>query len=564
MSDDRSPDPRRDEELTLRLADLDPLADPTFASRLRAEATLPTGFDDLAGDLPGGLGDELSEALAADLAADLADLDLPDEAEPADDRRPPADVVPLAGRSRRRLPVLASVAAAAAILAGGLAWANRTEPPTSVSSADVGPAADGTLVDGRPEPVEADDPAQAPDVDPTPAPDEAADADADSTPDPDGELEPAEGAADGAAPDDVQPSPTVRDPRLQPFAWDSPWNLPIGAGAEYVAAGIEAPAAGPTAEEAIIVLAPDAPERKIVLTTTGWGGGPPRCSAVDPSSQRFGGEALPLPLDFVTEDGEQARYPGHAGAILAADGRTVYQTQPLHLCIDGTVVSRTDYPSDDLLTGDGIVGAHGGSGLSSLGGTVRLADLDADRIPHAIKLTVNADRFLSQAEGGYRWPATKADAYATDGSETCRYGGDRPEVRMGALLALRPDFDVEALRTDFARLLARALVEHGGYVVGDTCRDTVGVVTEWSPEGRVVDEVADRYEIDLAAGEPSNCTSTTPDCDYSQDMAAIVAALHVVDNNTAATPGGPGARLAPCAPSFADGTGGPPAGSVCG
>lgn len=39
------------------------------------------------------------------------------------------------------------------------------------------------------------------------------------------------------------------------------------------------------------------------------------------------------------------------------------------------------YPEDNLITGEGIKGAHGGSGMSSLGGTIRLGELLPDTPP---------------------------------------------------------------------------------------------------------------------------------------------------------------------------------------
>ncbi|MEM7340551.1 MAG: hypothetical protein AAF467_17975 [Actinomycetota bacterium] len=518
------------DDLNRSLAALDPLADPGFSDRMRTAAADADLVDGMGGDL------------AADLAADLAD----GGAAPLD---PTGDTVVPIGRPRRRLPAWASVAAAAVlVVAGGLAvWALGADQATTVDATDTpGPAATADVVD----------------VPRTPATPSTTAPDAAQVP---ATSDPAVAAPDdGQATDSAEPSVDAnRDPLLQPFAWDSPWNMPIGDAAVYVPANIEPPANGPTVEEAIIVLTPDAPERPVYRTTTAWGSGPPRCTAIDESVVQFDGLALPIPDSFTTEAGERNQYPGHAGAVLGADGRTVHQSQPLHVCNDGRAASRVDYPADDVRTGTGIEGAHGGSGLSSLGGTLRLADLDGERIPHALKLTIDAGRFVSPQGNGYRWPAVKADAYVDATTGSCRYGGSEPALQMGALLALTPDFDAGALETDFARLLARALTEHGGYVVGDTCRDAVGIVAEWGPDGRVTDAVLAQHGIDMTAAQAPDCTADSPTCRYSRDMALIIAALHVVDDNEAASPGGTGARLAPCAAPFSDGTGGPPGGSIC-
>ncbi|MEM7272723.1 MAG: hypothetical protein AAF547_06560 [Actinomycetota bacterium] len=505
MSDDLRPVPDHDAtDLDRRLAALDPLADPGFADRFGAAG-----------------GDRRR--------ADHADADQEDR------------ITSIDRRGRPMAPLLAAAAALLLVAAAGAAlWTAGPDRDTAVESID-GPPSPDTLI-----------------VEPAPTT---------STPPASTTVVPPPASTTSVAPSPVTDAPSeptaARDPLVQPFAWNSPWNVPIGDRARYVPAGIEPPTAGPSIEEAILILTPDAPLAPVNRTNTGWRTGPPRCEAVDLSVKQFGGDLVPIPGDFVTEGSHLGRYPGHASAILEPDGRTVRQSQPLHVCADGVAVSRVDYPSDDLVTGDGIAGAHGGSGLSSIGGTIRLADLDAGRIAHAIKLTVDAGRYLSPDGGAHRWPATRADAYATDPDQACRYGGTEPAVRMGALLALRPDFDLAGLETDFGRLLATALVDYGGYVVGDTCQDTIGVVTEWSPDGRVIDEVAARYGIDLRGGRPGTCTGEDQTCRYGRDMATIASALHVVDDNGPATPGGAGERLAPCAAPFADGTGGPPPGSFC-
>lgn len=354
-----------------------------------------------------------------------------------------------------------------------------------------------------------------------------------------------------------------RDPRLHPFPWDSPWNLPIGDAARYVPAGLEPPTVpGSAVDEAILVLEPDAALHPVRRTLTEWGSGPPRCEAVGEGAQ-FDGQPVPVPDGFTTE-AHLDRYPGHPGAILAADGRTVFQTQPLHVCGDGLVVSRFDAPSVDLLTGDGLRGAHGGSGLSSLGGTIRVHEIIEGRIDHALKLSIDGTRYLSPDGGGYRWPADRADRDALDpDSVRCRYGGSVPALQMGALLALPPDFDVDALATPFAKIVATALQDYGGYVVANACRHTFALTTEWGPDGRVVDEVRARHGIDLAAVPVVGCGTDEPSCRYATDMARIVEALHVVDDNGPSSPGGAGTRRVPCAQPFADGSGGPPLGGIC-
>ena len=67
--------------------------------------------------------------------------------------------------------------------------------------------------------------------------------------------------------------------------------------------------------------------------------------------------------------------------------RTIKQTQPFSRCMaGGAATSRYDSADVDI-TGDGITGAHGGSGLSAIGGTLRVGELRPGGPPvrHALK-----------------------------------------------------------------------------------------------------------------------------------------------------------------------------------
>ena len=132
------------------------------------------------------------------------------------------------------------------------------------------------------------------------------------------------------------------------------------------------------------------------------------------------------------------------------------------------MVSQYRPPDDNIITGDGIRGAHGGSGMSSIGGTIRLGELVPNGIiRHALKVNLYAQKYLAYNEDetpGYRWPAIRADGYANEST----YGGPNPALEMGALLALLPNFDVNSLQTEPGRIIATAFINYGGYVVDDT------------------------------------------------------------------------------------------------
>ncbi len=355
--------------------------------------------------------------------------------------------------------------------------------------------------------------------------------------------------------------PSTRDPKQWPFAWDSIWNLPIGDGARYVPAGIPAAGAmGMTVDENVIVLEPGAPKTNVMLNTAGWDNQRTRCGSVS------GGQAIannvPIPTDFTTDPGYLGLTPNMAAAVLLEDGSTVMQTQPFHRCgAGGAVTSQYVFASGDIRNGDGVLGAHGGSGMSSLGGAIRVGELVAGgNIRHALKVELDCEHlcYYNGGEGdgkaGFRWPAVAADSGAPG-----RYHGSNPAVQMGSLLALPPNFDENTLATEPARILARALRDYGGYVVDDTGWSVYALATEWGPDGRVTEEFASQWGFGIESGANASCGDRSAECTWARDMATLFTSLNVVNNNDPGSVGGGGARRAPCAPPFTDGTGAAPA-----
>jgi hypothetical protein len=250
-----------------------------------------------------------------------------------------------------------------------------------------------------------------------------------------------------------------------------------------------------------------------------------RCQNLGDMNLRF-----PIPESFVVHKGGTPNFPA---AILLPDGETLAQNQPFHKCEAGLVAySRYVYPSVNIF-GDGIRGAHGGSGMSSIGGAIRLGELvPGGEIKHALKMNLNAKTDLyyrsdeSDGKPGYRWPAVKADGYASES----KYAGTNPALQMGSLLALPADFDISTLSTEPAKIMARALMNYGAYVVDDTAWDVYAFALEWSPEGRVMTEFRDTW------GYNFNVNSTSHP--WALDMWKVVSSLHVVDNNDPENIGG--------------------------
>jgi len=273
------------------------------------------------------------------------------------------------------------------------------------------------------------------------------------------------------------PAASGRDPLVWPFSRDSIWNLPIGSNARYVWGGIRhATSMAYFTDADILVLEPSAPATTVYANSDDWGAGT-RCSAQ--------GGALftaPIPADFVVPGSHQGSpdgdTPNAAAAILAADGHTIIQTQPFARCAGQSPTSHYMFRSEDLY-GTGETGSHGGSGLSALGGTVRLGELvPGGTIRHSLKLNIDSANFYP-GFGGYRWPAWKSDAGGAG------YGGSIPEVRMGSLLAPKADFPTNTLETEPGKILAAAFRDYGGYIVDTSGWSIYNFVTERSPAGSV-------------------------------------------------------------------------------
>jgi len=333
----------------------------------------------------------------------------------------------------------------------------------------------------------------------------------------------------------------TRDPRLWPFSETSIWNMPIGDGAVYVHAKIKpAEERGLTVDEDYIVMTPDAPVVEVHYNDAGWDS---RKNRLDTSGPVL--FSVPIPDDFVVHPGNWiGGTPNAALAALMPDGRTVVQSQPFARPEVGGPASSMIDPVIVDLYGDGIAGAHGGSGMSALGGTIRVGELvPGGTIRHALKVNINApdNIYYDEETRGYRWPALTADSYAERS-----YGGKVPECRMGALLALPPWMNIEEMgfETEPGLILARAFQDYGAYLVDDTAWDVYAIETEWGPAGRVVDEFKEVWGFSM--------TPYSTDEPFARDIRLIFTNLHVVDNNGPRSIGGGGTPRQPLAPPLKD------------
>src|SRR2546429_1483760 len=235
---------------------------------------------------------------------------------------------------------------------------------------------------------------------------------------------------------------------------------------------------GMTTDPDVIILTPNATMTAVYYNSDGWSGGS-RCATQ--------GNVLfnaPIPGNFVVQgagpNNPDGTTPNYATAILMPDGHSLTQGQPFARCTaDGSATMWWSISND--LYGTGVEGGHGGSKLSSIGGTIRLAELvPGGVIRHVMKVNLYGlyNYYYDASSHGYRWPASQADSCAS----TC-YGGTASALRMGSLLAIPASVNIDGLglETEPAKILARAFQHYGAYAVGDTAWSSYAIETEFGP-----------------------------------------------------------------------------------
>ncbi|UYZ64951.1 RICIN domain-containing protein [Hymenobacter weizhouensis] len=330
-----------------------------------------------------------------------------------------------------------------------------------------------------------------------------------------------------------------RDPLKWPYARTSVWNMPLHTSAQYTPAGIKAATDWGFGDDDIHIIArPTAPRRNVYKLVRDndryWTN---RCERAAGNPVAF---SAPIPADYTYT------HPTHNNIFAVfTDNTHVVEALPMQYCTDiGQWTAMWPSNVEDV-TGDGLFsGGHGASHLSALGGTIRVGELrPGSEIRHALKILVDCGQYAyyraSEPDGkpGYRWPAHAADAYAASG-----YGGTNPEMQMGALLALKPDFNIGSLKTEPARIIARALQNYGAYLVDDSAWDNYILETEDGPDGNVRAQVWNQWNVKwneqstVSGGRRADCNQAS--WDWVNDMAAVMTNLHVVKNNAPTTMGG--------------------------
>ena len=259
--------------------------------------------------------------------------------------------------------------------------------------------------------------------------------------------------------------------------------------------------------------------------------------------------SAPIPPTFVVPDPMQST--PNTGLAGAPRGRTHGQTNTTVRALHGkpnqapvTMCSRLR-----ISYGPGIPGAHGGSSLSAIGGTLRLGELRPNMDPphHVLKLELFAhvDYYNDGKQADcYRWPASNCDGDFDRRTSSIEYGGKCiPQARITVALpttcpsrASIDDGTCCAARVDAPELRRVPRRRHG--VVGDCDLDGAGTLGNFT----------DQFKTDW--GFPIDTGGTTST--FAKDMAKLIAALEIVDNNATNNVGGGGTPLQPPAPPIAD------------
>lgn len=350
---------------------------------------------------------------------------------------------------------------------------------------------------------------------------------------------------------------SCRNATFWPFSAQSIWNTAIGSGASYVEAHIRLDlnvSHGVMADPEYFVVTSAADPLVPFYDPGSWS---ERCVGTKAHASQ-GPQALNLPADWIVSDCQGHNTPNNAAAFLQPDSRTLIQGNPICRNVTGGPVYGYLTPGEshgqyEDLYGTGVTGGHGGSGLSSLGGSIRMGELlpTTGPIQHALKLELYANLYYwlnaSDPSHSYRWPAIQCDNYAGQ-SGPLQYNGSVPSLVPGALLAVRPqDYPAlnSTLQTIPGRKIATALLDYGGYIVSDAAWDVRQICVQAAVEA----EFLHAYSYNFTSThfpEPAGPTA------WWQDIATIFSYLYVVDNNSPETPGGGGTPRQPSPPPFCD------------
>lgn len=368
----------------------------------------------------------------------------------------------------------------------------------------------------------------------------------------------AAGASPPTAPVAIDvPIAGARDPLKRPFSVPAYPNVSVGSGAQTTPAGLLARTGHIAVKPQEIPMGMD-PSQPLTEFMMNAGQQGDRCAALGPFTPAI---IIPFPSALIIPSSSDNYPPGFVGAGTAYDrleGGNFGHCPGLAPCAG-------HFGKHGSLIDDATGGGSGGSGMSTIAGTIRSGEFAngtyGDRVTFlgatfgAIRHTLRIDLMtadLSALNGtGWTWPANKADGGATTPGNNNFYSSLIAACVEGALFVLPQTLNLASLglTTIPGKQLAWTLLYYGARPANTQHNSTWAIATEWSLTGRVA--AADGVspcEFQTLYGFPM---ATGPTTAFGKDMNAIIQKLAVVINDGPASIGGPGARLQPAAPPLA-------------
>ncbi len=329
----------------------------------------------------------------------------------------------------------------------------------------------------------------------------------------------------------------IRDPWLWPFSSTSIWNMPVGDEAIYEPANFEEASNVGIDIQHLLVISENDPNRQVLNSPT-WG--PGRCSG-----ETDLGFTLQIPDDWIVPDAGNSPYgltPNSNFAFLLPDGETLFQSTQISRCEEAGPVYLPEWMKYEdnrnyvSIYSDGLDGGgQGASGMSALGGTIRLGEFTSEEpIQHVLKINPWAEKYVHYSEEypGWKWPAKSADNYAEQGYNR----NADPNILMGSLFAIPPELTPEAIEisTEPGQKLFFTLQNYGMYFTEDAAWDTWDIIVERGVEVEFQQAFGFSMESEIWLAEVNK----------------LMGALHVITNNGPSSIGGGGNPFRPLAPEF--------------
>lgn len=261
--------------------------------------------------------------------------------------------------------------------------------------------------------------------------------------------------------------------------------MPIGSAAQFILLNMSPPAEGFASDECYLAFDTVAPLRKLIDRKYWWPYPQQGFTPVDT------GVLVRAPDDWIIPPPNPPHLPNRGSAALLPSGLAQEWQYTVRESGSDIITLHEGLRAVYDLEGDGLTGAngfsaHGGSGMTAIGGTIRKNELleSFGPIQHALAITMNTGKWATKQGGnitnGYRWPAIASDNYwnnagtgNTNDVNNFGYGtwdnGDysKDGLGMGTLLALPQSFNITAqnFETTAGRKIAEALRSYGAYVV---------------------------------------------------------------------------------------------------